>query len=161
MKKNDMKKGLALVFAGSGAAARSEGEPAQIESPQTLPSAVQSADQQPEKLIVPEPEKKTVTLKKAVPQKTVRKAATGEGAKKTASKAKTAKEVKAPPAAPAAPPVKEHKVAFNLQMPESLHARFSYYADNFAVGRNSSITKLVLEGAEKHLLELEKKAGII
>lgn len=55
---------------------------------------------------------------------------------------------------------KEYKVAFNLQLPQSLHTRLSYYADNFAVGRKSSVTSIIITAIEQHLGELEKKAGI-
>ena len=73
------------------------------------------------------------------------------------------KEVK--PAVPPQPAVqekaqKEVLVGFSLRVPESLHQRLFYYADNFAVGRGTSVTKIMLEGIEKHLSELEKKAGI-
>ena len=57
-------------------------------------------------------------------------------------------------------PTKEYKVAFNLQLPQSLHTRLSFYADNFAIGRKSSVTNIIITAIEQHLGDLEKKAGI-
>jgi predicted HicB family RNase H-like nuclease len=57
-------------------------------------------------------------------------------------------------------PAKEYKVAFNLQLPQSLHTRLSFYADNFAIGRKSSVTNIIITAIEQHLGDLEKKAGI-
>jgi hypothetical protein len=41
-----------------------------------------------------------------------------------------------------------------------LHARLSYYVENHAVGRGSSIAKIIVAATDAHLTELEKKAGI-
>lgn len=111
--------------------------------------------------------------KPEAPQKT-------KTAKPIQRKAQKAKKPSAPPKAPKTEKVakaavaakqkalvvdqsareKEYKVAFNLQLPQSLHTRLSHYADNFAVGRKSSVTSIIITAIEQHLGELEKKAGI-
>jgi hypothetical protein len=55
---------------------------------------------------------------------------------------------------------KDKKMPFTFQIPESLHARLSYYVENHAVGRGSSIAKIIVAATDAHLTELEKKAGI-
>lgn len=54
---------------------------------------------------------------------------------------------------------KERIQPFNLQIPESLHARLKYFVDNHAL-RHESMTKIILNGLENNLRALEIRAGI-
>lgn len=159
MAKTDMKKGLAAVF-GVPATAKEE-------------LAVKSDEQIPETASIPvtsEP-RASITKKAAQePKKTGKRASTAATAKKPVKKklapSKAKKIVTKAQTKPAktvletVAPTKEYKVAFNLQLPQSLHTRLSFYADNFAIGRKSSVTNIIITAIEQHLGELEKKAGI-
>ncbi|QOX80853.1 hypothetical protein FY034_17670 (plasmid) [Trichlorobacter lovleyi] len=106
------------------------------------------ATRQPRKSSSREPKAKT----KAKPLKSVQKGAGAVKSKKLAKAAiDSSVDVKT---------TKEIKVNFNLVMTESLHKRLSFYADNYAIGRKSSVTKIINDAVEEKLLELEKKAGI-
>lgn len=158
--KVDMKKGLAMVF--GGAAVKPEGE-----GDQNAPAQeVEASQSQETSGVAPLVEQKAAGASFKAPTKPVSRPAKKKPAKKPVAPKKA---VSAPKVVPAPKmsvkteeggAVKERKVPFNLMMPASLHARLSYYADNFAVGRNSSVTKIILESVERDLAELEKKAGI-
>lgn len=87
--------------------------------------------------------------------------------KKTARKASGAsaakKQVKAVPAqkAETIEKVRDRKIPFTFQIPESLHKRLAYYVENYAVGRGSSIAKIIVEATDQFLAGLEKEAGIV
>lgn len=99
---------------------------------------------------------KTKVKPRAKAKKTVKKATDvpttrGAGKSAPAKKADSVQDVA----------TKDRKVPFSFFIPESLHARLSYYVENHAVGRgSSSIAKIIVAGTLQYMEELEKKAGI-
>lgn len=171
MAKVDMKKQLASLFPGAGQ--QSSGEPEESKKSEGANQPQKTADEakQGEKNGVntgtkppakPEPAQR---IKKAKPspvsgQNMKKPLAASEGPKKTKKRSVGVSTNRKPPVVDQVAQEKEYKVAFNLQLPQSLHTRLSYYADNFAVGRKSSVTSIIITAIEQHLGELEKKAGI-
>jgi len=171
MAKIDMKKQLASLFPGAGQQpsgepetekkdlAHQNNEKPDVEAQAEIKSGADTGIANSDKPDAPQKAKSTKPIQRKG-QETKTPSAPHK-APKTGKKARAAVSVKQKAVvADQAAQEREYKVAFNLQLPQSLHTRLSYYADNFAVGRKSSVTSIIITGIEQHLGELEKKAGI-